>query len=266
MRARAGRRRDPARPARWGRPWPSTRRSSRRWRCRSGSAARSCSRPRACSAPGAFKIRGAMNKLASLGEARRQRRDGRAAPATTPRRWRSPPGTSACRATSSCPTGAPITQDRGVPGLRRDRRRGRRVARRGGRRRPGARPTTAAWRSATRSTTRPSSPGRARSGSSWSRTSPTWRCVVVPLGGGGLAAGTAIAVKSLRPDVRVIGVQAAACAPVRRRAAADRSGRHAGRRHRRQAPGHAHRAARRAVGRRRSSPSTRTPSPTPWCC
>jgi threonine dehydratase len=38
-------------------------------------------------------------------------------------------------------------------------------------------------------------------------------CVVVPLGGGGLAAGTAIAVKSLRPAVRVIGVQAAACAP-----------------------------------------------------
>ncbi|MDJ0769298.1 MAG: pyridoxal-phosphate dependent enzyme [Ilumatobacter sp.] len=38
-------------------------------------------------------------------------------------------------------------------------------------------------------------------------------CVVVPLGGGGLAAGTAVAVKSQRPDVRVIGVQAAVCAP-----------------------------------------------------
>jgi len=38
-------------------------------------------------------------------------------------------------------------------------------------------------------------------------------CVVVPLGGGGLAAGIAIAVKSQRPDVRVVGVQAAACAP-----------------------------------------------------
>jgi threonine dehydratase len=37
--------------------------------------------------------------------------------------------------------------------------------------------------------------------------------VIVPLGGGGLAAGTAIAVKSGRPDVRVVGVQAAACAP-----------------------------------------------------
>ncbi len=38
-------------------------------------------------------------------------------------------------------------------------------------------------------------------------------CVVVPLGGGGLAAGVAIAVKSLLPHVRVVGVQAAACAP-----------------------------------------------------
>ncbi len=38
-------------------------------------------------------------------------------------------------------------------------------------------------------------------------------CVVVPLGGGGLASGVAIAVKSLLPHVRVVGVQAAACAP-----------------------------------------------------
>lgn len=37
--------------------------------------------------------------------------------------------------------------------------------------------------------------------------------VVVPLGGGGLASGIAIAVKSARPDVEVIGVQAGACAP-----------------------------------------------------
>lgn len=37
--------------------------------------------------------------------------------------------------------------------------------------------------------------------------------VIVPLGGGGLAAGTAIAVKSVLPDVQVIGVQASVCAP-----------------------------------------------------
>jgi threonine dehydratase len=37
--------------------------------------------------------------------------------------------------------------------------------------------------------------------------------VVVPVGGGGLCAGVAIAVKAARPDVEVIGVQVAACAP-----------------------------------------------------
>jgi len=37
--------------------------------------------------------------------------------------------------------------------------------------------------------------------------------IVVPVGGGGLCAGVAIAVKSARPDVEVIGVQVAACAP-----------------------------------------------------
>jgi threonine dehydratase len=37
--------------------------------------------------------------------------------------------------------------------------------------------------------------------------------VVVPVGGGGLCAGIAIAVKAARPDVEVVGVQVAACAP-----------------------------------------------------
>jgi threonine dehydratase len=37
--------------------------------------------------------------------------------------------------------------------------------------------------------------------------------VVVPVGGGGLCSGIAIAIKSARPEVEVIGVQAAACAP-----------------------------------------------------
>jgi threonine dehydratase len=39
------------------------------------------------------------------------------------------------------------------------------------------------------------------------------RLVVVPLGGGGLAAGIAIAVKDAIPDARVIGVQSEVCAP-----------------------------------------------------
>ena len=37
--------------------------------------------------------------------------------------------------------------------------------------------------------------------------------VVVPVGGGGLCAGVAIAIKSARPDVEIVGVQVAACAP-----------------------------------------------------
>jgi threonine dehydratase len=42
---------------------------------------------------------------------------------------------------------------------------------------------------------------------------PNMRRVIVPLGGGGLASGIAIAVKSNDPTVEVIGVQVAACAP-----------------------------------------------------
>lgn len=41
---------------------------------------------------------------------------------------------------------------------------------------------------------------------------PDVRTIFVPIGGGGLAAGIATAVRALRPDVRVIGVQAASAA------------------------------------------------------
>jgi threonine dehydratase len=44
---------------------------------------------------------------------------------------------------------------------------------------------------------------------------PNLARVLVPLGGGGLCSGIAIAVKSRRPEVEVVGVQAAACAPYR---------------------------------------------------
>ncbi len=40
------------------------------------------------------------------------------------------------------------------------------------------------------------------------------RCVIVPIGGGGLAAGVALALRQARPDVELIGVQAAVCSPV----------------------------------------------------
>lgn len=44
---------------------------------------------------------------------------------------------------------------------------------------------------------------------------PDLRRVVIPVGGGGLAAGTAMAVKLILPEVEVIGVQAAGCSAVR---------------------------------------------------
>jgi threonine dehydratase len=42
---------------------------------------------------------------------------------------------------------------------------------------------------------------------------PALRRVIIPLGGGGLAAGVAIAVKSYDPTIHVVGVQVSACAP-----------------------------------------------------
>src|ERR687893_2753470 len=45
------------------------------------------------------------------------------------------------------------------------------------------------------------------------RDAPQVRLVVVPLGGGGLAAGVALAIKARLPGARVVGVQAEACAP-----------------------------------------------------
>ena len=42
---------------------------------------------------------------------------------------------------------------------------------------------------------------------------PDVETLVVPIGGGGLAAGIALALKELRPELRIVGVQPAACAP-----------------------------------------------------
>jgi len=42
---------------------------------------------------------------------------------------------------------------------------------------------------------------------------PDVETVVVPIGGGGLCCGIALALKGVRPDVRIVGVQAAGCLP-----------------------------------------------------
>jgi threonine dehydratase len=55
--------------------------------------------------------------------------------------------------------------------------------------------------------------GQGTVGLELARQAPATRLVLVPLGGGALASGVAIAVKALIPEARVIGVQAEACAP-----------------------------------------------------
>ena len=49
---------------------------------------------------------------------------------------------------------------------------------------------------------------------------PGFGTVVIPVGGGGLAAGIAIALREERPELRLVGVQSAACAPLAGRAPA----------------------------------------------
>ena len=44
---------------------------------------------------------------------------------------------------------------------------------------------------------------------------PDLTCLIVPIGGGGLISGIATAVKTLKPGVRIIGVQAAGCSAVK---------------------------------------------------
>jgi threonine dehydratase len=43
---------------------------------------------------------------------------------------------------------------------------------------------------------------------------PELETVIVPIGGGGLSSGIGLALKALRPEVKIVGVQAAACAPL----------------------------------------------------
>ena len=134
------------------------------------------------------------------------------------------------------PVGAPDLQDRGVPQPRGDRDRGGIVGRRGDRRRQGAgrarrqgllpplrRPAVVA--------------GQGTLGLELVEDLDDLSCVVVPLGGGGLASGVAIAVKSLMPHVRVVGVQAAVCSPFAGGTVATGAVDDARRRDRRQAPG-----------------------------
>ena len=55
--------------------------------------------------------------------------------------------------------------------------------------------------------------GQATVGLEIARQAPATRVVVVPLGGGGLAGGIGLAIAATLPNARVVGVQAAGCAP-----------------------------------------------------
>ncbi|MCG8349472.1 MAG: threonine ammonia-lyase [Chloroflexales bacterium] len=56
--------------------------------------------------------------------------------------------------------------------------------------------------------------GQGTIGLELAETLPNLDLLIVPIGGGGLISGIAIATKALCPDLRIIGVQAAGCAPV----------------------------------------------------
>ncbi len=52
---------------------------------------------------------------------------------------------------------------------------------------------------------------------------PQVSVIVVPIGGGGMISGISIAAKNLLPNVRIIGVQAANCAPMKKSVEAGRA-------------------------------------------
>ncbi|HWL43346.1 MAG TPA: pyridoxal-phosphate dependent enzyme [Ilumatobacter sp.] len=160
---------------------------------------------------GAFKIRGAMNKLAALGaDARRGVTAGSAgnhaqALAYAARHFRVP-----CEI--FVPAGAPIAKIAGCQAL------GALVHE------AGASLAEAVAASRTRAAEAEMTfchpyddplvvAGQGTLGLELVEDLPDLECVIVPLGGGGLAAGVAIAVKAHRPHVRIVGVQASVCAP-----------------------------------------------------
>ena len=129
------------------------------------------------------------------------------APATTRRASRSPPRCSALRSTVFMPEGAPL------PKVAATREYGAevRLAGHGGRdadRRAGVRGARRARCFIHPFDHRDVIAGQGTVGLEILEQCPDVRTIVVGIGGGGLAAGIAVAVKALRPDVRVVGVQA----------------------------------------------------------
>ena len=155
---------------------------------------------------GSFKIRGALNKLAALG--RLVRAGGHRRERRQPRVGAGPGGARARRAVRGLHAGrGAAVEGRGLQGPRR-RRAPRRHLGRGVRGRgQGARARGGhGLRAPLRRPRRRRRPGHARA-SSCSTTSPTWPRSWCPWAGAGSRAASAIAVKSARPEVEVVGVQ-----------------------------------------------------------
>ena len=191
------------------RTWSGTPRSSRTGRWPSASAARSASSARTCSAPARSRSAGAYTRIARLtdderarGRGRGQRRQPRAGRGARRR------SCSASTATVFMPVGAPLPKVAGDPGVRR-RGRAARAAR-----------STRRWWPPGPSPSETGAvlihpfdhpdivAGQGTVGLEILEQCPEVRTIVVGIGGGGLLAGIAAAVKALRPDVAVVGVQA----------------------------------------------------------
>ena len=162
---------------------------------------------------GSFKVRGAAAKLAALGE------EGCARGVVAASAGNHAQGLAAAAAARGVPCEVFVPADAPIAKAEAARGQGAIVHVGGGVARRVPRPprrsarARAGSRSCTRSTTRTSSPARARSGSSCSRTCPTSPRSSCRSAAAGWRPGVAIAVKSARPEVEVVGVQVAACAP-----------------------------------------------------
>ena len=160
---------------------------------------------------GSFKLRGALAKIAALGDACAAAWSP-AAPATTPRRSPTPRASAGVRCEVFMPETAPIAKVEAATALGAVVHLGGATRRRGAGGRPRARRRGGLR---VRAPVRRSRRGRRQGGLGLEllRQVPDIARVIVPVGGGGLVSGVAIAIKSQRPEVEVIGVQVETCAP-----------------------------------------------------
>ena len=161
---------------------------------------------------GSFKVRGALAKLAELGEAA-----GAGVTAGSAGNHAQALAFAASVHGVPCeifvPNGASISKTEATRALRRHGHDGRRAPSTTPWPRPSSSPSRAACTSARPFDDPAIIAGQAGVGLEIAEDVPDLRRVIVPVGGGGLASGVAIALKRHDPTIRVIGVQVAACAP-----------------------------------------------------